>query len=106
MYFSVVVTALCLEAYRQSHIIFYFGGAERKSFLHCGSAAMTTPSPSSTTSPPSGDPDPDVLNVPTNTVPLWALASLLGLMLVYICVFLVNAVTLWGIRASKSSFKF
>lgn len=104
VYCSVVTTALSLEVYRHSDIILYFGGPEGKTFLHCASASPFPPTPaaSGTVSPPNGDPDPDILNVPTNTVPLWALGSAVGLILVYVCVFVVNAVTLRSVQSRKS----
>ena len=111
MFFSVVTTGLSMEVYRHNDILLNMGGPHRNSYLHCGSSEQFPPTlpPSgggATVSPNNADGDPYILSVPTNTVPLWALGTLFILLLVYVCVFVVNAVTLRCSYRQKSLSKF
>lgn len=104
MWLAALTAALGVEVYEHSDILLYLGGPDRKTYLHCPSPTpFPPPSALSSVAAPDHDSDPDILRVPTNTLPVWALGSLVLLILVYLCVFVVNTVTL---RSRRSEVRF
>lgn len=93
MYYCVVTTALAMEVYAHRDIIFSTGNSEGQPFVECaqkGTRAQWGPQD-----------DGEFLYVPTNMVPLWALCSLVGVFVVNLCVFVINAIMLYKISRQQ-----
>ncbi len=82
MYYSVVVTGLTIEICTHSDIVVSLGSEDGK-FVECEGTRKSE----------EWD-DSDFLYSPMNTIPVWALGSLVLLLVIYLCVFVVNAMRL------------
>lgn len=87
MYFSVVIATLSLEVYHYRDVILSSGtqtpmdgNPGGKTYVLCEVSAHSFKE--------------NTIYVPTNMIPMWALSSLVGLMLIYVCVLVVNVVPL------------